>query len=127
MRRREFIKFLGGTVAAWPLAVRAQQGEPMRRVGVLMPYSEGDAEGQASVAAFQRGLQHLGWTEGRNIRFDIRWAGGNPDMARTFARELIGMNPDVIVPSSNQITSIASSRAQSPPTCRRNFQRSMSW
>jgi putative ABC transport system substrate-binding protein len=72
MRRREFITFLGGAAAAWPLAVRAQQGEPMRRVGVLMPYSEGDAEGQASVAALQRGLQDLGWTEGRNIRFDVR-------------------------------------------------------
>ena len=97
MQRREFITLLGGA-AAWPLAARAQQGEPMRRVGVMMPYSEGDAEGQASVAALQRGLQDLGWTEGRNIRFDNRWAGGNPDKARTFAKELIGMNPDVIVP-----------------------------
>jgi len=115
MRRREFMTFLGGAAAAWPLTARAQQGEPMRRVGVLMPYSEGDDEGQASVAALQRGLQDLGWTEGRNIRFDIRWAGGNPDMARTFARELIGMNADVIVPSSNQITSILQQETRTIP------------
>lgn len=115
MRRREFIGLLGGAAAAWPLAVRAQQGEPMRRVGVLMPYPEGDAEGQASVAALQRGLQDLGWTEGRNIRFDIRWAGGNPDKARAFAKELIGMTPDVIVPSSNQITSILQQETRTIP------------
>jgi putative tryptophan/tyrosine transport system substrate-binding protein len=114
MRRREFITLLGGA-AAWPLPVRAQQGERMRRVGVLMPYPEGDAEGQASVAALQRGLQDLGWTEGRNIRFDIRWAGGNPDKARTFAKELIGMTPDVIVPSSNQITSILQQETRTIP------------
>jgi putative ABC transport system substrate-binding protein len=114
MRRREFITLIGGA-AAWPLAARAQQGAPMRRVGVLMPYPEGDAEGQASVAALQRGLQDLGWTEGRNIRFDIRWAGGNPDKARAFAKELIGMTPDVIVPSSNQITSILQQETRTIP------------
>jgi putative tryptophan/tyrosine transport system substrate-binding protein len=115
MKRREFITFLGGAAAAWPLAVRAQQGEPMRRVGVLMPYPEGDAKGQSSVAALQRGLRDLGWTEGRNIRFDIRWAGGDPDTARTFAKELIGMTPDVIVPSSNQITSILQQETRTIP------------
>ena len=93
----------------------AQQGEPMRRVGVLMPYREGDAEGQAVVAALQRGLQDLGWTEGRNIRFDIRWAGGDPDKARTFAKELIGMTPDVIVPSSNQVTTILQQETRTIP------------
>ena len=115
MRRREFIGLLGGAAASWPLAVCAQQGEPMRRVGVLMPYAEGDPEGQASVAALQRALQDLGWTEGRNIRFDIRWAGGNPDKARTFAKELIGMTPDVIVPSSNQVTSILQQETRTIP------------
>jgi putative ABC transport system substrate-binding protein len=115
MKRREFITLLGGAAIAWPLAVRAQQGEPMRRVGVLMPYSEGDAEGQASVAALQRGLQDLGWTGGRNIRFEIRWAGGDPEKARAFAKELIGMTPDVIVPSSNQITSILQQETRTIP------------
>ena len=116
MKRREFITLLGGAaVAGLPLAARAQQGAPMRRVGVLMPYPEGDAEGQASVAALQRGLQDLGWTEGRNIRFDIRWAGGNPDKARAFAKELIGMAPDVIVPSSNLVTEIVQQETHTIP------------
>jgi putative ABC transport system substrate-binding protein len=77
IRRREFITLLGGA-AAWPLAAWAQQPDRMRRVGLLMGYREGDAEGQASLAAFQRGLQELGWTEGRNIWIDTRWAGAEP-------------------------------------------------
>ena len=72
-KRREFITLLGGA-AAWPLAARAQQGERMRRIGVLMAYAESDPEGQACVAAFREGLQKLGWAEGRNIRIDTRWA-----------------------------------------------------
>ena len=95
MRRREFITL--GSAAAWPLRARAQQPDRMRRVGLLMGYREGDAEGRASVAAFHWGLQ--GWTEGRNIRIDTRWAGADPDKARTFAKELVGMTPDVIVPN----------------------------
>jgi putative ABC transport system substrate-binding protein len=115
MQRREFITLLGGAVVTWPLAAWAQQGEPMRRVGILLPYPDGDADGQAYVAAFQRGLQDLGWTEGRNIRFDIRWTGGNPDKARTFAKELIGMTPDVIVPSSNLVTTILQQETRTIP------------
>jgi|SRR6516164_9771831 putative ABC transport system substrate-binding protein len=106
MKRRESITLLCGAAAAWPFAARAQQGESVRLVGVLMPNPEGDAEGQANVAALRRGLQDLGWTEGRNIHFEIRWAAGNPDKARSFAKELIGMKPDLIVPSSNLVTSI---------------------
>ena len=113
MQRRRFIGLFGG-MAAWPLAARAA-GEPMRRVGVLIPYAEGDAEGQAVVAAFQRGLKDFGWTEGRNIRFDIRWAAGDPDKARTFARELIAMAPDVIVPSSNLVTTIVQQETRTIP------------
>jgi putative ABC transport system substrate-binding protein len=114
VRRREFIVLLG-SAAGWPLAARAQQGEPSRRVGILLPYFDGDAEGKAVVAAFQRGLQDLGWTEGRNIRFDIRWAGGDPDKARTFAKELVAMTPDVIVPSSNLVTTIMQQETRSIP------------
>jgi putative ABC transport system substrate-binding protein len=106
MRRRDFIKVITGSAMAWPLAAHAQQGERIRRVGMLLPYSEGDAEGQAFVAAFQQRLQDSGWTEGRNIRFDLRWAGDDPDKARAFAKELISMTPDVIVPSSNLVTTI---------------------
>jgi ABC-type uncharacterized transport system substrate-binding protein len=106
MRRREFIILSGGTVATWSLAVRAQHGEPKRRVGVLVPYTEGDEEGRDVVAALKSGLQDLGWTDGRNIRFEIRWAAGDTDTARALARELVGMSPDVIVPSSNLVTTI---------------------
>jgi putative tryptophan/tyrosine transport system substrate-binding protein len=115
MRRREFISFLASGAAALPRTARAQQGELPRRVGMLLPYLDGDAEGRAVVAAFQRGLQDLGWTEGRNIRFDIRWAGGDPDKARTFAKELAAMKPDVIVPSSNFLTTIMQQETRSIP------------
>ena len=74
MRRRDFITGIAGSAAAWPFAARAQQqGGPMRRVGVLMGFAEGDPEGQAYVAAFREGLQKLGWTDGRNIRMISRW------------------------------------------------------
>ena len=76
MRRREFITLLGGAAAAWPLAARAQQAERMRRIGVLMASAADDPVGRARIEAFQQGLQQLGWTEGRNVRIDTRWAGG---------------------------------------------------
>jgi putative ABC transport system substrate-binding protein len=115
MRRREFITLLGGAAAAWPFAARAQQSERMRRVGLLLGYSEGDADGQASVAAFRQRLQELGWTEGRNFGIDTRWAGADPNKARTFAKELVGMTPDVIVPSSNLVTAILQQETRTIP------------
>jgi putative tryptophan/tyrosine transport system substrate-binding protein len=96
LNRREFITLLGGA-AAWPFAARAQQGERVRRIGVLMPYAESDAEAQARVAAFREGLQKLGWTEGRHVRIDYRWAGDDADRLRGYAAELVGMTPDVIL------------------------------
>jgi ABC-type uncharacterized transport system substrate-binding protein len=96
LNRREFITLLGGA-AAWPFAARAQQGERVRRIGVLMPYAENDAEAQARVAAFREGLQKLGWTEGRHVRIDYRWAGDDADRLRGYAAELVGMTPDVIL------------------------------
>ena len=115
MRRREFIALIGGAAAAWPLAARAQQSEWMRRIGLLMGYPEGDVEGQASAAAFLRRLDELGWTDGRNILIDIRWAGADPNKARTFAKELVGMGPDVIVPSTNLVTAILQQETSSIP------------
>jgi putative tryptophan/tyrosine transport system substrate-binding protein len=106
MTRRDFISLLGGAAAAWPLAARAQQPERLRRVGLLLGFPEGDVEGEASVAAFQQRLQELGWTVGRNIWIDIRWAGGEPNKARDFARELVSASPDLIVPTSNLVTAI---------------------
>jgi putative ABC transport system substrate-binding protein len=95
MRRREFITLLGG-VAAWPLAARAQQPDRMRRIGALAGIAD-DAEGQARFAAFQQGLQQLGWTEGHNVRIDYRWGGGDADNIRKHAAELAALAPDVIL------------------------------
>src|SRR5947209_4657057 len=96
MRRRQFIKLLGGT-AAWPLAAHAQQSDRMRRVGVLMPLTEGDLEAEARKAIFEQSLQQLGWTVGRNIQIEYRLAGGNPDQLRQRAGELVASAPDVIM------------------------------
>jgi putative ABC transport system substrate-binding protein len=102
MRRREFITLLGGA-AAWPLASRAQQGERMRRIGVLIPYAADDPEGQARIAAFLQGLQQLGWTEGRNVRIDYRRSAGDADRARRYAAELVALAPDVILASGTSL------------------------
>jgi putative tryptophan/tyrosine transport system substrate-binding protein len=99
MRRREFITLLGGA-AAWPIAARAQQGERMRRVGVLMHVTESDPDGQARLTAFVEGLKELGWAEGRNLRFDIRWGPNDPDRYPRQAAELVAMAPDVLAPTS---------------------------
>ena len=98
MRRREFISLLGGAAAAaWPLAARAQQGERMKRVGVLLPAAADDAEFQARLAAFHQGLAQLGWTIGRNVRIDTRWATTNAADIRRHAAELAALVPDVIL------------------------------
>ncbi|MGC2588214.1 MAG: ABC transporter substrate binding protein, partial [Pseudolabrys sp.] len=94
MQRRDFIILLGS--AAWPLIARAQQTERMRRVGVLTGI-EDDAEGQARFTAFLQGLQQLGWTDGRNVRIDYRWGGGDADKIRKHAAELAALAPDVIL------------------------------
>jgi putative ABC transport system substrate-binding protein len=87
MRRRAFISLLGGAAAAWPLAARAQQGERMRRVGVLMGWSESDPQYRSWIDAFTQGLVQLGWTDGRNVRINVRWASGDLDRTRTFAKD----------------------------------------
>jgi ABC-type uncharacterized transport system substrate-binding protein len=104
IERRKFLATLGGAAAAWPLAARAQQPDLVRRIGVLMGYAAGDREGETFVAAFREGLLKAGWTEGRNIRIDYRWA--TPDDAesrRQVAKELIALQPDLIV-SNNTLT-----------------------
>lgn len=115
MRRREFIMLIGGAAATWPLVAQAQQSNSIRRMGVLMGYPEGDVHGQAYVLAMRQKLESLGWVEGRNIRIDYRWAGGDPEKTRAFARELIGMTPSVIVTSTNQVTEIVRRETQSVP------------
>jgi putative ABC transport system substrate-binding protein len=96
MRRREFIAGLG-VAAVWPLAGRAQQGERVRRIGVLMNLHADDPESMARLTAFLQTLQELGWTDGRNVRIDTRWAAGDPDRFRTSATELVALMPDVIL------------------------------
>jgi putative tryptophan/tyrosine transport system substrate-binding protein len=99
MRRREFITLLGAA-AAWPLAARAQQGERMRRIGVLMNLAADDAEGQARLATFRQGLQQLGWIEGRNAHLDVRWGAGDAERFRRYAAELVALAPDLILAAS---------------------------
>ena len=101
MRRRDFIKVVAGSAVAWPVAARAQQGQRMRRIGVLISLASDGAEGQARVAAFHQGLQQLGWTVGRNVQIDYRWGAGNADRIRKFAAELVALAPDVILASGS--------------------------
>jgi len=97
MRRREFITLVGGAAAAWPLATRAQQNERVRRIGVLLPANGDDAVFQTRLGAFQQELALLGWTIGRNVRIDIRWASTNANEIRRHATELAALTPDVIL------------------------------
>src|SRR6516165_8284973 len=101
MQRREFITLLSGAAAAWPLAARAQQGERMRRIGVLMNLAAADPESTARVTAFAQGLQESGWTIGRNVQIDTRWAAADADLFRRYAAELVALAPDVILASSS--------------------------
>jgi putative ABC transport system substrate-binding protein len=105
-RRREFISLLGAA-AAWPLAVRAQQSDKIRRVGVLPGgYRETDPEGQARTAAFLDTLRKLGWSDGRNVRIEVRWSSTETDRIREETAALVGSAPDVIVISSNGAVAI---------------------
>src|SRR5262245_38418378 len=100
--RRKFLATLGGAVAAWPLAARAQQGERVRRIGALMRVAADDPEAPARVGAFSQGLAELGWTIGRNVRIDYRWFTGDADTARKYAVELVALAPDVVLASGTQ-------------------------
>ena len=97
LKRRDFITLLGGVAVAWPLAARAQQPEPMRRIGVLMLYPETDPEGQLRATAFRQGLQKLGWIVGRNVQIDFQWGLGDANWLRSAAAQLLRLAPDVIL------------------------------
>jgi len=114
MKRRELITLLGGA-AAWPLAARAQQTEQVRRLGVLMSDAESDPEAQANAAAVRQGLQELGWTDGRNIRIDYRWAGGDRSRMPALAHELVGLKPDVILARSTPATAALKAETSTIP------------
>jgi putative tryptophan/tyrosine transport system substrate-binding protein len=119
MQRRQFITLLGCAAVApsllWPLAARAQQGDRVRRVGVLMGIAD-DFEGQARVAAFRQALHALGWTEGRNVQFIYRWSAGDPLQARRFANELIELRSDVILANSTPIALAVRDTTRTTPT-----------
>ena len=104
MQRRNFIRLLGGAAVAWPLAARAQQSDRVRRIGVLVAATADDADYQARIAAFQQGLQRLGWSDGRNVHVDIRWATTKPDDIRGHAAELAALAPDVILAGTGTAT-----------------------
>ena len=104
MRRREFVGLCGAIAATWPIALRAQQGERVRRIGVLMASTLDDPESQARIAAFQQSLQQLGWIDGRNVSIDTRWATTNPDDIRRHAAELAALTPDVILAGTGTAT-----------------------
>ncbi|HET8972300.1 MAG TPA: ABC transporter substrate-binding protein, partial [Pseudolabrys sp.] len=102
LRRREFISLLGGAAAGWPLAARAQQPERVRRIGVLMNLAADDPEGQARLAAFAQALNQLGWSDGRNLRIDTRWA--TADDIHRHAAELAAFTPDILLAANGTAT-----------------------
>src|ERR1700688_1484911 len=99
MRRREFIKTIAGVALAWSPAARAQQGERVRRVSVMMNRAAADAETTEDVGAFAQGLAELGWTIGRNVRIEYRYGGGDPETVRKYAKEFVELAPDVVLTS----------------------------
>jgi putative tryptophan/tyrosine transport system substrate-binding protein len=115
MRRREFITLLGGAAVAWPLTARAQQPGGMRRIGVLMAYAESDSEGEAYFVAFREGLQKVGWAEGRNIRIDTRWATPEVEAIQRPAKELVALQPDLILSHNTSTTAALLQQTRTTP------------
>ncbi len=116
IKRRELITLIGGAAAAWPLAARAQQSERMPRIGVLMNSAADNADGQVRFAAFLQGLQQLGWTDGRNVRIDIRWgAAADLDRNRKYAAELVALAPDVILTATTPSTAALQQATRTVP------------
>jgi putative ABC transport system substrate-binding protein len=115
IKRRQFITLLGGAAAAWPLAARAQQGERVRRIGILMPFPPTNAEAQARVRAFREELRKRGWATGVNAQFDERWTGDNMDLIRSAATNLVELNPDVILAQGARVVPILLELTRSIP------------
>jgi putative ABC transport system substrate-binding protein len=114
MKRREFIAGLG-SAAAWPVVARAQQGERIRRIGVLMPFDENDPEGKPRVSGFTQALADLGWTDGGNVRINLRWAGGDINRMQALAQELVGRQPAIILPNGNPTTAAVQRETRTIP------------
>ena len=114
LRRRDFIAGLGGA-AAWPLAAGAQQGNRVRRIGVLMAFDENDPAGKLRVSAFTQALASLGWTDGRNVRIDFRWGGGDINRINALAQELVGLQPDTILATAIAATAAVQRETRNDP------------
>jgi putative ABC transport system substrate-binding protein len=115
MRRREFIKLVGGAAVAWPLTARAQQPERMRRIGMLMNLSENDPDAQDVVTAFVKELQRLGWSDGRNVRIEPRWGAGDRERNRRLAAELVGLVPDTVLAATTDVVVALQQASQATP------------
>jgi len=115
MRRRDFIKVVACSAITWPLEARAQQPDRTRRIGVLMGFAESDPTAQYWVAAFRDALRQLGWSEGNNLRIEIRWGAANPDKIRTLAKELVDLRPDAIFDQTTPVTDALASVTQTIP------------
>ncbi len=115
MRRRQFITLIGGVAAAWPIAARAQQPDKLRRIGVLNALAETDPEGQVWDAAFRKRLDELGWIDGRTVKIDYRWGAGSLDRLQLFAKELVGLNPDVLVAATTPATAALQAETRTIP------------
>src|SRR5262249_34056794 len=115
MKRRDFITLLSGAAAAWPLTAQAQQPDRMRRIGMLVGFAENDPMVQPRITVFQQGLLELGWREGRNVRFDTRFAAADSDRMQSYAHELVGMAPDVILAMTTPITAALLRRTRTIP------------
>jgi len=115
MRRREFITLLGGAAAAWPVAARAQQGERIRRIGVLIGGAESDQQPRGNLQAFKGAMQELGWIEGRNIQVDYRFAASDVGRIERFARELVNSQPDLIVAHTTPVTTAIARETRTIP------------
>ena len=113
MRRREFITFLGGA-AAWPVLGQAQQGDRVRRIGWLMPGDENPVA-KANVSAFTQALAGLGWTDGRNVRMDLRWTGADINRIRAIAQEVVGLKPDIILAGTTPATAAVQRETRTIP------------
>ena len=115
MRRREFITLVSGAAVAWPLAARAQQADGIRLIGVLMGFAESDPAAQSMVAAFRGALAKLGWTEGSNLRIEVRWGGYDADRIRTLAKELVDLRPDAILGQTTPVIGALARETQTIP------------
>jgi putative ABC transport system substrate-binding protein len=123
MNRREFIAGLG-SAAVWPVVARAQQSDRVRRIGLLMGGDENDPEQERRLTAFTHALADLGWTDGGNVRMDLRWAGGDPNRTRALAHELVGSQPDIILANGTAVTAALQRETRTIPIVMANVARS---